>query len=168
MGIAHRTRVAIIVGATVFVGLGLLSQQRVAAESHRIIDGSTVTVFYRITIPGDQGFEARAFGQFVQGQHQVFPTLERDLVGMKEGDEKLVKLSPEEGFGPYDVTKQRTIPRSDLPAGTKKGDVLEDRAGQQATVTQLSTSSAVVDYNHPLAGKHLRLKIRILRVDDPS
>lgn len=168
MGIAHRTRLAIVAGVTLIISLGLLSQQRVAAEPPRIVDGSSVTVFYRITIPGEQGFELRAFGQFVQGQHQVFPALERDIVGMKEGEEKLVKLSPEEGFGPYDVTKKRTIPRNDLPAKTKKGDIVEDHAGQQATVTQLSAGSAVVDYNHPLAGKHLRLKIRILRVDDPS
>jgi len=26
----------------------------------------------------------------------------------------------------------------------------------------------VLDYNHPLAGKSLRMKITILRVDDPS
>jgi FKBP-type peptidyl-prolyl cis-trans isomerase 2 len=90
------------------------------------------------------------------------------VTGMKTGDEKKVELSAEEGFGPYDAKKKKTVPKSDLPAGTKEGDVLEDLAGQQATVTQLSDSSAVVDYNHPLAGKPLSVKIRILRVDNPS
>ena len=68
----------------------------------------------------------------------------------------------------YDVKKQKTVPPSDLPAGTKEGDVLKDHAGQPATVTQLSDSSAVMDYNHPLAGRSLVVNLKILRVENPS
>jgi len=153
---------------TALTGFGLLAQPNFAAESPRIVEGSSVMFFYQITVPGERGFEVRNFGRFVQGQHQLLPALEREVTGMKTGDEKKVELSPEEGFGPYDAQKKKTIPRGDLPAGTKEGDVLKDRAGQQATVTQLSTNSAVVDYNHPLAGKPVIVKIKILRVDDPS
>jgi FKBP-type peptidyl-prolyl cis-trans isomerase 2 len=35
-------------------------------------------------------------------------------------------------------------------------------------VTQLSERYAFMDYNHPLAGKPVVVKIKILRVDDPS
>ena len=35
-------------------------------------------------------------------------------------------------------------------------------------MTQLSDRSAVIDYNHPLAGKPVVVKIKIMRVDDPS
>ena len=86
---------------------------------------------------------------------------------MKAGEEKKVELSAEEGFGPYDVNKQKTVPKSDLPAGTKKGEVLKDHAGQPATVSQLSDSSAVMDYNHPLAGKPLVVQLKILKVENP-
>jgi FKBP-type peptidyl-prolyl cis-trans isomerase 2 len=148
--------------------LGLLRHQGFAAEPLQISDGSNVTFYYQITVPGEGGFEVRDFGRFVQGQHQLLPALERVVTGMKTGDEKKVELSAEEGFGPYDARKKKTVSKSDLPAGTKEGDVLEDHAGQQATVTQISDSSAVVDYNHPLAGKPLHVKIKILRVDNPS
>lgn len=124
-------------------------------------------LLYHITVPGE-GFEVRDIGQFIQGQHQLSPVLERLVTGMKNGEEKTIDLSAEEGFGPYDARKKKTVPRSDLPTDTKKGDVLEDRAGQQATVTQMSDNSAVMDYNHPLAGKRLHVYLRILRVDDPS
>jgi FKBP-type peptidyl-prolyl cis-trans isomerase 2 len=87
---------------------------------------------------------------------------------MKTGDEKRVEISAEEGFGPYDATKRKTVPTSELPAWTQEGDLLQDRSGQQATVTQLSDRSAIMDYNHPLAGKPLHMKIKILRVEDPS
>jgi FKBP-type peptidyl-prolyl cis-trans isomerase 2 len=169
MGITLRNKSA-IVAVVIFLltCLGLLSQQGLAAELPRIIDGSNVTFLYQITVPGEAGFEVRDFGQFVQGRHQLLPALERVVTGMKTGDEKKVELSAEEGFGPYDAKKKKTVPKSDLPDGTKEGDVLKDRAGHEATVTQLSDRSAVMDYNHPLAGKPLSMKITILRVDDPS
>jgi len=168
MGVSHRNMAAVVAWVTLLTCLGLLWKQSVGAEPPRIIDGSNVTFLYQITVPGEGGFELRDLGQFVQGRHQLLPALEREVTGMKTGDEKRVALSPEEGFGPYDVQKRKTIPRRDVPAETKEGDVLEDRARQQATVTQLSDRSAVMDYNHPLAGKPLSMKISILRVDDPS
>jgi len=168
MGVSHRYKVAIIAIATILTCLGLLWKQNVGAESPRIVDGSNVTALYKITGPGECGPEIRVLGKFVQGQHQLLPAFERAVTGMKTGDEIKVELSAEEGFGPYDAKKRKTVSISELPTWTQEGDVLQDRAGQQATVTQLSDSSAVMDYNHPLAGKPLRMKIRILRVDDPS
>ena len=168
MGVSYRNKAAIIAVATFLTCLGFLWEQNVGAESPRIIDGSSVTAFYQVTVPGGYGFELHALGQFVQGRHQLLPALERVVTGMKSGDEKKVQLSAEESFGPYDAKKRKTIPKSDLPTWTQEGDILQDRTGQEATVTQLSDRSAVMDYNHPLAGKPVVVKIRILRVDDPS
>jgi FKBP-type peptidyl-prolyl cis-trans isomerase 2 len=164
----HRPSDIAVAILLIFICLGLLTQQGFAGELPRISDGSNVTFFYQITVPGEGGFEVKDFGKFVQGQHQLLPALERVVTGMKTGDEKKVELSAEEGFGPYDARKKKTVPKSDLPTGTKEGDVLEDLSGHQATVTQISDSSAVMDYNHPLAGKPLHVKIKILQVDNPS
>jgi FKBP-type peptidyl-prolyl cis-trans isomerase 2 len=168
MGKSHRNKPAIVALVILFTCLGLLSQQSLAAESPRISDGSSVTLFLQISVPGERGFEVRDITKFVQGQHQLIPALERVVTGMKSGEEKRVELSAEEAFGPYDGTKTKTVPRAELPAGTKEGDVLEDRTGKPATVAQLSDTSAVIDYNHPLAGKPLNVKLKILRVDNPS
>jgi len=168
MGMSYRKKAALVAVATFFMWLGLLWKQDVGAESPRIVDGSNVTAFYRITAPDECGFEIRVLGQFVQGQHQLMPALEHAVTGMRTGDEKKVEISSEEGFGRYDARKRKTVPTSELPAWTQEGDILQDRAGQQATVTQLSDRSAVMDYNHPLAGKPLNMKIKILRVDNPS
>jgi FKBP-type peptidyl-prolyl cis-trans isomerase 2 len=147
--------------------LTLFSQHSFAADSPQIVDGSSVTALYHITFPGQAGFGVKDVSQFVQGQHQLLPALEREVTGMKAGEEKKVELSAEEGFGPYDVNKQKTVPKSDLPAGTKEGEILKDHAGQPATVSQLSDSSAVLDYNHPLAGKPLVVQLKILKVENP-
>ena len=168
MGISRRNMAGIVAMVAWLGCLGFLWMHSAGAESSRIIDGSNVTYFYQITAPGESEFEVRKIGRFVQGRHQLPPTVERAVTGMKPGDKKKVELSAEEVFGPYDVKKRTTVPKSDLPAGVKEGDVLADRAGREATVTRLSEGSAVLDYNHPLAGKSLRIKITILRVDDPS
>lgn len=163
----YRHKAAMIMVILV-AGLGILSPPGLAAESPRVVEGSTVTLLYDITVPGQGELEVRDISQFVHGQHQMLPAVERVVTGMKSGDEKKVELSVEQGFGPYDPNKKKTVPRADLPGGTKEGDILKDLTGKQATVTQLSDSSAVMDYNHPLAGKPLRVKVKILRVDDPS
>ena len=168
MGISYRNMTAVVALVTLLTWRGLLGSDRAGAESPRIIDGSNVTFFYQITVPGEWGFEVRKIGQFVQGKHHLPLALERVVTGMKTGDKKKIELPMEEGFGPYDVRKKVSVPRSDLPEGTEEGDILTDRTGRVATVTQLSEKFAMMDYNHPLAGKSLQLKITILRVDDPS
>ena len=167
MGISYRYKAAIAV-VTLLTCLGLVREHSVGAESPRIMEGSNITFAYHLTIPGESGFEVQDLGQFVQGQHQGLPALEGLVAGMKAGDEKNVELSVEEGFGLYDEMKKKTVPKNDLPAGIKEGDVIKDGVGQQATVAQLSDRSAVVDYNHPLAGKPLVMKIKILQVDNPK
>ena len=70
----HRNKVAVAL-VTVMTFLGL-SVQSVLAESPQIVEGSNVTLLYHITVPGEK-FEVRDVGQFVQGQHQLLPVLER-------------------------------------------------------------------------------------------
>src|SRR5215813_6188668 len=160
----YRNKVAVaLVAVMTFLGL---SVQSVLAESPQIVEGSNVTLLYHITVPGEK-FEVRDVGQFVQGQHQLLPVLERQVTGMRTGEEKTVDLSAEEGFGPYDAKKQKAVSKNDLPIGTKEGDVLQDRAGQPAIVTHLSDDSAVMDYNHPLAGKPMHVLLRIIHVENP-
>jgi hypothetical protein len=48
--------------------------------------------------------------------------------------------------------------------GAKTGDILRNEAGTFATVEAESETAAVLDYNHPLAGKSLVVKVTILDV----
>ncbi|SLM48919.1 putative Peptidyl-prolyl cis-trans isomerase [Nitrospira japonica] len=139
-----------------------------AGESLPIREGSTVTLLYQITVPGNEEFEVRDLSQFVQGRHQMLPALEKAMAGMKRGDKAQIDLTPDQGFGQYDPRKKTVVSANELPEGTKPGDVLEDQSGRHATVTQLSESGAVVDFNHPLAGKPLNVTLTVLEVDNPS
>jgi FKBP-type peptidyl-prolyl cis-trans isomerase 2 len=67
-----------------------------------------------------------------------------------------------------DAKKRKNVARSALLTEAKQGDVLKDREGNLATVTEMTDSSALLDYNHPLAGKNLLVQIKILQVENPS
>lgn len=69
--------------------------------------------------------------------------------------EEVKTLSAEEAFGPYDETKIRTIPPDALPIDVREGDTVEDGAGRSARVVRILPEKAVIDLNHPLAGKPL-------------
>lgn len=168
MVLSHRNTLVFISAVTLMACVGILSRPNNVTDAVRIIDGSRVLLVYQMTIRGEEVPDAPHFAQFVQGRHQFLPALERVVKGKKPGDTLKVVLSEDESFGTYDATKKKTVPRTDLPGGVKEGDVLQDRVGKPAIVTQLSDRSAVIDYNHPWAGKSFIVKIAILRVDDPT
>jgi len=136
-------------------------------ESSRIVEGSKVTLQYVASVPGSTGIDYGNISEFTQGRHEIFPALEQEVVGMKPGEEKKVELSPEEGFGPHDDGKKMNIPITLLPFGAKAGDVLKNDVGELATVAELSDTTAVLDYNHPLVGKPLVVQMKILKVENP-
>ena len=150
-------------------GLSGSPRQNAQGPSTPITDGSKVTLLYQIRVPGDDRIEVKDLSQFVQGQHQMLPALEQAVSGMRRGDKAEVKLTEDQAFGAYDAKKKTVVPTKDLPAGVKAGDVVEDRrTGQQATITQMSDTDAVMDYNHPLAGKPLLVTLTIIDVDTPK
>ena len=136
-------------------------------DSSHIVEGSKVTLQYVARVPGSTGIDYSNISEFIQGRHEIFPALEREVVGMRPGEGKSVRLSPEEGFGPHDDEKKLNIPKTLLPLGAKKGDILQNDVGELATVADLSDTNALLDYNHPLAGKPLVVEVKILKVENP-
>jgi FKBP-type peptidyl-prolyl cis-trans isomerase 2 len=136
-------------------------------ETLQIVEGSKVTLQYVASVPGSTGIDYGNVSEFIQGRHEIFPALELEVVGMKPGEEKKVELSPAEGFGPHDDGKTMEIPKTLLPPGAKEGDIVENDLGDFATVAEVADTTAVLDYNHPLAGKPLVVQLKILKVENP-
>lgn len=139
------------------------------AENEPIIqDGSVVLMEFTITVPESRLVIPKNVSQFTPGHHEMLPNLEKALAGMKKGDEKRVDLSSDDAFGPYDETKKGVISADSLPPDTKPGTILTTEEGVPFVVTELSGPVASVDFNHPLAGKHLIIDVKILNVESPS
>ena len=143
------------------------SSRALEAENLRIIEGSKVTLLYVASVPGSTGIDYGSVSEFIQGQHEILPALEQEVVGMKPGEERKVELTPEEGFGPHDDRKQLLIFKTLLPPGAKQGDIVQNDLGEFATVVAVGDLTAVLDYNHPFAGKSLVVQLKILNVENP-
>jgi FKBP-type peptidyl-prolyl cis-trans isomerase 2 len=56
-------------------------------------------------VPSSVGIDYGNVSEFIQGQHEIFPVVEREVAGMKPGEEKQVQMSPTESFGSRDNRK---------------------------------------------------------------
>lgn len=107
---------------------------------------------------------------FVLGAHQVFPALETALLGLKIGDTKEVLLKPDEAYGPIVQDAFREVSLEMIPAAHRQeGAVLglQDPAGgvYPIRVHEIKEEKAILDFNHPLAGKALRFDVKVVDAD---
>lgn len=108
------------------------------------------------------------------GNLDVPPTLEQAIIGMSAGDKKLVKLEPDEGYGPRRKDLLQTLNRNVMGVGINPqvGMILSlkvEKNGQKhpvpATVVEVNKDTIVVDYNHPLAGHNLLYDITVISIE---
>jgi FKBP-type peptidyl-prolyl cis-trans isomerase 2 len=139
------------------------------AEGDSVVqEGSVVLMEFTITVPESQLVIPKNVSQFTPGHHELLPNLEKAITGMKQGEEKRVDLSSDDAFGPYDETKKGIISSESLPPGTQPGTIFTTEEGVPFVVTELSGPVASIDFNHPLAGKHLIIDVKILNVETPT
>ncbi len=158
--------------ALMFVaGIGIFISQAYAEEAV-IQSGSRVAFDYVLTVENKVVDSSQAKGplEYTQGDGKLIPGLTKQLEGMKKGDEKIVEVKPEEGYGNPDPAGIKEIPISSLPSDIKPevGLILQtqDQSGRTfpAKITEIKKDSIIVDLNHPLAGKTLTFKVRIVSV----
>lgn len=142
--------------------------QDVSNQCLPIEPGTVVLMEYTITIPEFELTMPPNFIQFVSGQHELLPTLERALTGMKYGEGTRVELGSDEAFGSYDESKKIEISKDRLPEDIEPGMVLAAEDGSTCVVVDLGEDMAQIDFNHPLAGKHVVIDVRILEVEELS
>jgi len=108
------------------------------------------------------------------GNLDVPPTLEQAIIGMSAGDKKLVRLEPDEGYGPRRKDLLQTLNRNVINASINPqvGMILSlkvKKDGREhpvpATVVEVHQDTIVVDYNHPLSGHNLIYNITVISIE---
>ena len=108
--------------------------------------------------------------EFEIGTGQIIPGFENAIMGMKKNEEKEIKLKPEEAYGELNPELIRKIPREQLPPGQepKEGMILIINlpTGQRvpAKITEVTDKEVTIDLNHPLAGKTLNFKVKVVGI----
>ncbi len=119
-------------------------------------------------------FEGPPF-QFQVGSPDIIPGLSEAVVGMAEGEEKEVTLSPDKAFGKRDERLVKIVPRDAINMNTEPrigmmlNLVFNTEQGEMtfpATITNLDDKTITLDLNPPLAGETVIFKIKIVEILD--
>jgi len=149
----------------------------VAAEpsnNEKVIkDGMMVTLQY--TLSGEDGKMIESGTnkdpiKYVQGTNMIPAGLEKELVGMKVGQEKHVKVP--NAYGAINPRAYQEIPKSQIPPNELKrikvGSMipLTSPNGQwyDFPVSEVKERTIVVNLNHPMAGKTLIFDVKVLDI----
>lgn len=141
-------------------------------SAQTIAPDSLVTLHYRIALPNGQPllstFES-APATLKLGVGEMLPVLERLIVGLSTGSRQLFELSAEEAFGPHrselvERVRREHMPSRDIEPMSIMEFVAPDGSRYSGLVREMDESSALVDFNHPLAGKAIRLEVEIIGV----
>jgi len=108
--------------------------------------------------------------EFEVGSGQIIKGFDDALIGMEKDQEKEMTLGPKDAYGDPNPELTKKIPKSQLPPDQepKAGMMLmlKTPEGQQipAKIVEVSNEEITIDLNHPLAGKTLKFKIKVVEV----
>ena len=108
----------------------------------------------------------------LEGGGQIIPGLEKEIVRLKTGDKKEIKVPAAEAYGEKEEDLLIKVPRSKLPAQEiKVGDRFrggDDPQSPVFVVTALDENEATLDGNHPLAGQDLVFQIEVTEIREAT
>lgn len=104
--------------------------------------------------------------EYLHGAGNIVPGLEKAIFGLKKDDIIEVFLNPGEAYGLYKDELKYILPVSQYEGITSAnpGDIIQLPDGNEAVVLERNENNIFADANHPLAGKSLIYKIRIVAI----
>ena len=104
------------------------------------------------------------------GSGQLADPLEKRLIGLPAGQRQIFELGCLEAFGEHNPQLVERIARSALPPQIElqENSLIEfgapDGGGFAGFLRELDDSHALIDFNHPLAGKPIRFEVEIIGI----
>lgn len=136
--------------------------------------GNKVKVDYTGMFDDETVFDAsEKHGQpleFEVGSGQVIKGFDDAVLGMKEGQEKKIVIPPAEAYGEVKAEMRKKVPRKQLPqdqeprVGMILAVGLPNGIQLPARIVEVTKDDVTVDLNHPLAGKTLHFKIKVVSI----
>lgn len=134
---------------------------------------STVTVHYTGKFEDGNVFdsslvEGREPLKATLGQGQLIPGFENGLMDMEVGDKKTVVVESTQAYGEVIPELIQEVALTQLPENVQAGNFLQTmtpNGPQVLKVLEVKEETALLDANHPLAGKNLVFELELLEVE---
>jgi len=147
-----------------------------AETEAKIREGSQVALEYTLSDEAGTVIESNKGKQpmsYIHGKSQIIPGLEKELSGMKVGEEKKIQIKPEDGYGPVNPDAFQEVPKDKLPPeALKVGTMLMAQGprgqGIPVRVHEIKDTTVIMDFNHPMAGKTLSFDVKISEIKTPE
>ena len=137
--------------------------------------GTIVTLHFALVIEDghdiDSNFEAKA-APFTVGDGNLLPGFESSLMGLVGGDEREFTIAPENAFGQHNPQNVQEVDRSNFDQKEiEVGAMFSFQNGDgelPGVIVEINDDRALIDFNHPLAGKNIIFQVRIIDVAPES
>ena len=139
-----------------------------------IEEGATIKLEYTGTLDDGSVFDStdgKPPMGFELKEGNLIPGFFNALLGMEVGEEKEFRLEPQDAYGERDDRLLEKIPRSKFPKEPtpEPGMVFygETEDGQRVPtmVVEVTDDTVIIDMNHPMAGKSLNFKIKVVAIE---
>jgi FKBP-type peptidyl-prolyl cis-trans isomerase SlyD len=111
---------------------------------------------------------------YVHGKGMMLPGLEKALDGLEAGAVKEGVIPAKDAFGTEEMLPTKQMPRAEFPKDMKldvgMGFEAKGPDGKPVAfkVVKVGDKDVTVRFMHPLAGKDIKFKVKILAVKDPK
>lgn len=137
-----------------------------------IANNMVVSFDYTLTDENDielDSSQGRGPLKYLHGAGNIIPGLEKELAGKQTGHEFDVTVAAAEAYGEFNPEMIQTVPREAFQGvdTIEVGMTFHAQGPQgpvQVTVKEVEEESVIIDANHPLAGKDLTFKGKIVEV----
>jgi len=140
----------------------------------KVVDvNSTVTVNYTGKLEDGTVFDSslnpgREPLSATLGQGSLIPGFEKGLIGMTEGESKIINIPFSDAYGEIKPELIAEVPRDRAPEEIKEGQMLQTMTNQgplNVTVKEIKEETLIIDGNHSLAGKYLTFDLELISVE---
>jgi FKBP-type peptidyl-prolyl cis-trans isomerase SlyD len=145
-------------------------------ELNKVAKDLVVSMEYELTVDGEvlDATEAGDPIDFIQGYENIIAGLEKAVEGMSIGDSKEVLVKAAEAYGEYDADGFVEVPKAELPedipmeVGIEISVTNDDGEEMTAFIEEVSVDTITLNFNHPLAGKDLTFKVKIVAIREAT
>lgn len=143
----------------------------------KVEKGKKIKMEYELGIDGGDTIESSASRgplEYIHGSGAMLAGLESRIEELEVGDEKEGVIPAADAYGTEDMLPTTSLTQADFPEGEtiEEGKLFEarDPSGNPVKfkVVEMDGETIKVRFIHPLAGKDIRFKVKILEISDPN